>query len=834
MLDTAHVAGAIWDRILSQRGRDALRSCGLDRNSLMLLAGLHDVGKASPGFQAKRPDLHHGWPAPLTHPQPLAAEGLRYRHELVSFRALWEWLTARGWDDRSRTLAWCQVLGGHHGVYPDPGSVLIGGSPLVWGEGAWADARRALWEWLGETLDAEFEPDPLKPLPAPWAVALTGLVITSDWVASNERWFPPIDCPLEDYVPVSRERTAAALDELTWRRWETFTAEFSRRFGFAPRPLQQRIEQVASDLHGPAMVLIEAETGSGKTEAALYLAAAWAQMGAASGLFVALPTRATSNAMFKRILDFLISNSKQQGVQTQLVHGWASLESEFEQLLRFTYSGSIEESATAAVADRWFTYRRRGLLAPIGVGTIDQVLMGALRARFAPLRVWGVADKVVIVDEVHAYDVYMSTLLYRLLEWLGALEVPVVVLSATLPAERKARLIASYSGSEPPLDRSYPSVTVVSPAGRRRVLAVSPSKVRQIEVEKIPTGEPADPGILAELATEWCRQDANVLVVCNTVAKAQMVASLLRPLGGRLHLVHARLRHSDRMEREKELIGMFGPDGDRPRGHVVIGTQVLEQSLDLDLDLLITDLAPVDLLIQRVGRVHRHVRGSRPVPSPLMIVTGFGHGPRPRIDPGSEAVYHRWVLHRTLETLPESFQEPDDVPSLVSAVYDTPSDIPPHLADAWEDYQAQMRVMKALAQTKFIPDPRGEVDLQRVTDPAVEDLAPDESPPDTHFDLIAQTRLGAPSVTAVVSFPGESEEPSAMLRRSLQLSSPRRLVRVLTELPAASATHPLLRHARRIDLDSMGVARFGDLTVRYDPLLGLLVENEEAEIEPGP
>jgi CRISPR-associated endonuclease/helicase Cas3 len=710
--------------------------------------------------------------------------------------------------------------------------VLIGGSPLALGDDSWAEARRALWRWLAETLDADFKPDTRKTLSGPWAAALTGLVITSDWIASNARWFSPTECPLEDYVPISRERTAAALDELTWRRWETFAADFPRRFGFPPRPMQQLIEQVASDLDGPAMVLIEAETGSGKTEAALHLAAEWTLEGWASGLFVALPTRATSNAMFRRILDFLTANSKQPGVQTQLVHGWASLEAEFEHLLGYSYSGQPEESATAAVADRWFTYRRRGLLAPIGVGTIDQLLMGALRARFTPLRVWGVADKVVIVDEVHAYDVYMSTLLDRLLEWLGALAVPVVILSATLPADRKARLIAAYSGSEPPSDRSYPSVTVVSPGGRPRALPAASSKVRQIEVEKAPTAEPAYPEVSASLAMEWSRRGANVLVVCNTVARAQTVASLLDDLGERLHLVHARLRHSDRMERERKLIAMFGPDGDRPQGHVVVGTQVLEQSLDLDLDLLITDLAPVDLLIQRVGRVHRHTREWRPVPAPLMIVTGFRQGPHPLIDPGSEAIYHRWVLHRTLDALPDSFQEPDDVPALISAVYDPPSKIPHYLAEAWDDYQQQTKVMQELANTKFVPDPRGEVDLQRVTDPAVEDLAPDEAPPGTHFDLIAQTRLGAPSVMVVVSFPGESEEPLDMLRRSLQLSSPRRLVQTLIQMPPAPSHHPVLRHARRIELDPMGVGRVGDFTIRYDPLLGLIVENEEAESEP--
>ena len=830
MIDTAHVAGVLWDDVLSDRTRTAFENVGLTRQSLMLLAGLHDLGKASPGFQAKRPELYSGWPEELRSSTAALVAGRETRHEHVSYHAVRSIL---GGPDGGRTEGLALVVGGHHGVYPSAG-VRAGPNPLAVGGESWDDARRRLWEWLAEILGADLKP---ASLPRPVVVPTTGLVIVSDWIASNEHWFTPSSSPLAEYVEESRRRAEAAIRRLTWRRWKPRPGLFVDHFpGFRPRPIQRTVEQIAGRTGSGSLVIIEAETGSGKTEAALHLAARWVERGDASGIFLALPTRATSNAMFTRVLSFLERTSTQGGIQSQLVHGWASLESEFQRLFEFRFAESgteDQEERRVAAAHRWFTYRRRGLLAPIGVGTIDQVLMAGLAMRYTPLRIWGLADKVVVVDEVHAYDTYMSTLLDRVLAWLGALEVPVILLSATLPVARKRELLEAYSGRDAAELGDYPSVAWISTKGDGGSMRVLPSRgIRRVVVRRRPTDRPEDPACVAELALDWSERGANVLVVCNTVRRAQRVANSLRSLGDRLHLIHARLRFDDRSIREGRLLDLFGPRGEsRPRGHVVVGTQVVEQSLDIDLDVLVTDVAPMDLLIQRMGRIHRHAVEARAVADPLMLVTGFSDVPSvPRIDPGTAAVYHPWVLYRTLAALPDLITEPDDVPVLISAVYDDTGerDLPDRLAAARDNYEESMGELAARARQVFVPPPRGAVDLVRLTDPAVDDLGPDEAEPGVDRRLLAQTRIGSPSVTLVVSRPGESEEPEAMLRRSFQVSSPTRLVDALTAEPSPDPKDPLLRYVRHLQLDESGRAQVGGVRVRYDDLLGLLIDDEEA------
>jgi CRISPR-associated endonuclease/helicase Cas3 len=330
-------------------------------------------------------------------------------------------------------------------MHPD----AIGGEP-------WNAARSAIVEQLARVLHVPRDSPPSSPTGAV-AIALAGLTTVSDWIGSIEAYFPyavsrgvdPYGTDLEQYVQKSRERAERALRDLRWLTnpappaHRSFTTIFPN---FALNDLQRAAVQLAESLTVPALVLIEAPMGEGKTEAAMYLAEAAAARLQRPGYYFALPTQATSNQMFSRVREFLERTAQSAEVNLQLLHGHASLSAEF-QLLRERASdplpAGVEEDArddgasSTVFAAEWFTYRKRGLLAPYGVGTIDQALLAVLRTRHFFVRMFGLCNKTVIIDEVHAYDAYMSGLLDRL-AWLGALGATVVLLSATLPPLRVA------------------------------------------------------------------------------------------------------------------------------------------------------------------------------------------------------------------------------------------------------------------------------------------------------------------------------------------------------------------------------------------------------------
>ncbi len=846
MIDAAQVAGVLWERVLSRRVRCFLEQGGIDEPRLQLLVGLHDLGKASPGFQAKQPSAYGGWPEALAGSSlpALLQAGERTGHAAASYHAVKEIVG-------SSEIAF--VVGGHHGTYP-PVQTRLRPDRLALGGRQWDGARRVLARVLGHLLGCgslqEVKLDPALLVP------LTGFVILADWIASNTSWFPYVGgadlqhLHLDSYLARARQMAERALDELSWRRWFPGAGGFSQRFpGMEPRPAQAALDEITHGLPGPTLVIVESETGSGKTEAAWHLAAQWVGSGHASGFYLALPTRATANAMYARCESFLGRVSGSGPILQQLVHGWASINSEFRYRLRRTMTGIDDEQAgeeAAVVAHSWFTYRRRGLLAPIGIGTVDQVLLAALRTRFTPIRLWGLWDKVLIVDEVHAYDTYMSRVLDRLLEWMAHLGVPVVLLSATLSRDRKRQLLEAYGGRgcAAGTDLSpYPSLSWVEGDGTVRCRPLKPfQRARRLRVRLEDGGDPERVAWAVEATRRLSDQGANVLVVLNTVERAQATADALRDLGDRLILVHARMPFEQRDEREREILRRFGPDAPAAGGSVLVGTQVLEQSLDIDLDVLVTDLAPIDLLLQRAGRIHRHPRRSRGevARDPEVIVGGFRLGSEPVVAEGSAAVYSRWVLLRTLEALLAAggaIGVPEDVRDLVEAVYGDAGGgsgrWPAALARAENEHRDEIARLEALAETRYVPPPATPDLFDRVTDWSVEDADETEADPARDQTLTAVTRVGEPSVTVVLSEPGrpladpvDEGAVERLLRRSLSLTSPQPLVRCLRRREDLRRwpRHPLLRYAVALELDASGEARVEGFHLRLDPLLGLRVE----------
>lgn len=477
LVDVATVAQALWRDVVPQGFRSAIgHELGLPEEEagqwVAFWAGLHDVGKACPSFQfrharAEKRLIACGLPRPRHIAQVL--------HGAVTTRAVKDILVSEFGhpDPLARQVA--TLIGGHHGEFFSR-HVIDRLDNAALGRGTWVDVRK---EMALKLADAVRLPNDLpRGLSNAASMALAGLVSVADWIGSVEEFFPSAAGPnasvdFASYTDKSAQRARQALTHLGWlRKLSPGRAHpFPLLFPHikTSNALQKEVIALAEELPGPGLVIVEAPMGEGKTEAALYLVDWWNRHLDQRGAYFALPTQATSNQMFGRVHNFLATGHSSGEVGLQLIHGHAALSAEFEvlrrhhdRLLEPTGIGVAEKGAEEArsnvVAGEWFTHRKRGLLSAFGVGTVDQALLAALKARHVFVRLFGLSSKTVVVDEVHAHDTYMTTLLERLLEWLAALGTSVVMLSATLPAARRQGLLEAYRrGAGWPAASSPPS-----------------------------------------------------------------------------------------------------------------------------------------------------------------------------------------------------------------------------------------------------------------------------------------------------------------------------------------------------------------------------------------
>lgn len=693
-LDVAAVAYTLIERNPGLRAQLAA-STGTSPDAVALtlaaMCALHDVGKLDTRFQRKAPHV-----ADTLRAHTASVSAGRYDHGTEGFRQIE--------DDEEASEHLHRILGpsalpilravcGHHGELPtrdepDPSRSDLPRS--IRREDA--EARHVF-----QTCVAEFFVSRGAALPWPTEVdgafvqRLAGLCAVADWLGSNVDHFPYSSGPiadLESYWARASARAAVACSEAGLLRASSTALDFKSLFPkYEPRDVQTVTERLR--LEEPALVIVEAEMGKGKTEAALALAARLLGRGLGDGLTVALPTMATSNAMFGRVEDVAARLFPTGDVQLSLAHGGASRQPRFKALCeRGLRARDADAPEASVVCARWLLNKKRILLAQIGVGTIDQALQAALVVRHQFVRMFGLSRNVVIVDEVHAYDAYMEVLLEHLLGWLGALGVPVILLSATLPSERRAALARAWRGVEDSeadgssddvetaRTRPYPLVSV---ATRARVVTLASDQapsLRTLVVERAPRTED-DAGHVAAVASRLlgaARAGARVVWIRNTVREAQQAFRAVAAHGDGVEhaLFHARFRGCDRRQIEEGVLERFGksaPSG----GRVLIATQVVEQSLDLDFDELHSDLAPIDLVLQRAGRLHRHERVRLPgFERPRLVV----HGPSDsdvaalRFGP-SRYVYDvgtLWLADRALRSR-ATLQLPDDIRPLVEESY---------------------------------------------------------------------------------------------------------------------------------------------------------------------
>lgn len=730
--DAAAVAELLFPRWLAPAQRRFLaETFGSETLALKLavwLAAAHDVGKATSAFAQKvEPMRSRMESAGFVFPPTTAAEDRAFPHGLAGQRAVESRFGEQTGESGPRwrsALAIAEIIGGHHGAFP--GNPYVPSFFSVGEPGIWKQVRSDLLDradqlsgMTPEDWDVALGAD----ITAPVQALLNGFLIVCDWIASDTRYFPLGRGGRESSGKLAE--TAIALLDFG-DHWKPVGAVdtsdyFLSRFGIAePRPVQADAVRAVQELEEPSLLLVEAPTGEGKTELAMAAAEEMARRFGMNGVMVALPTRATSDAMFGRVLDWLNATlARGTSGSAALVHGKA----EFDELYQGLFQGfrarrvfdgeeeTLEERQNGSVvANQWFTGRKRNTFADFVVGTVDQLLFMALKMKHLSLRHLGLSGKVVVIDEVHAADTFMQTYLHRALEWLGAYGVPVVALSATLPPEQRRALLQAYrvgakgrqSRRELRADRvaeqlaestQYPLVTAIGRSVARQVASEVSGRRIVYSVDEVGEDE------RIEAVLEAARDGGCIAVVLDTVDRAQKTYQALRErYDGEVQLLHSRFTTESRSQREKELVRRLGPDTtDRPERMIVVATQVIEASLDVDFDMMFSDFAPVDLLLQRMGRVHRHQRpdGERAtgMGAARIVLTGgseilTGSGV-PEFESGVRAVYGESMLLRSALALRELLGSrdgaqiaiPDDVAGLVRFAYQEQIEVP----DQWDE-----------------------------------------------------------------------------------------------------------------------------------------------------
>lgn len=486
--------------------------------------------------------------------------------------------------------------------------------------------------------------------------AILGIMITSDWIASNNYVFD--NQPYKNIDEFLKSRKLQALkflnNEGMIRQQIPVMQDFKSAFGFNGRPVQNDVEKIVHKNDIKCM-LIESDCGSGKTEAALYAAAVLGNRSGLSGIYMGLPTGVSAEAIQNRVDEFLTSH----GMRNTKLYTSKSM------LLREPDKKPI-----------WTDISRQRLLTSSAVGTVDQVMTVARLARFESVRMNGLASKVLIIDEIHAYDTYMLAVIRGLLMICGELGVPVIMLSATLPISTKKGLLGVVGNRDMELHNGYPMISYVTKDGdvyEQVSNQYMPDK--KISCKLLPILNNNDE--IARYAVDAVKDGGCECVIMNTVADAICVYDKIKEKKSdncKIILYHSRMTINARDKKSREILKMCGKDrSERPERAIIVGTQVLEQSLDIDVDYMIIAICPIDLLFQRIGRYHRHgdegtIRKRVDVGNTVQVLipsdlSSYG---------GTEYVYEKCYLDATINAIQEHNGHlliPSGMPDMINYVY---------------------------------------------------------------------------------------------------------------------------------------------------------------------
>lgn len=631
------------------------------------------------------------------------------------------------------------IIGGHHGKTADEEPVeqikaytanyyQSDNDPTL--QQPWRDVQRELFEYALASSGYQSVKE-IPDIAQPQAVVLEGLLIMADWLASSEYLGSDQQTPLFPLISLDQTWQDLDLTErfqqaiLNWDlggEWNPQQVDlrqaYQDRWQFSPRPVQAAMTQAIGAALDPGMAIIEAPMGIGKTEIALLAAEQLAYTTGRDGVFFGLPTQATTNAMFTRVEHWLkfLAEQQDENFPAKLMHSKAQFNTEYRALPQASVVYD-EDKLGEVVVNSWFG-GKKSILTKFTVGTIDHLLLMGLKQKHLFLRHLGLSGKVVVIDEVHAYDSYMNQYLVKALIWLGTYHVPVVVLSATLPKAKRNTLLKAYlrgkygrnylQGLVAPdgwqETQAYPLLSLLDGRQLKQVTTFpgqSDQRATNVQVQRLAA---TDEELMAHVAAKI--SDGGVAgIIVNTVKRAQSLAALV-PADIKLMVLHSAFLATDRMAQETALQAAIGKHGKRPDKMIVIGTQVLEQSLDIDFDVLYTDIAPMDLILQRAGRLHRH-QITRPAAlrAPQLFIMGI-EGPN-TYESGSQHVYGQYLLMKTDHFLKDTLRLPDDISPLVQQVYDPATDEEvPGIEDAQAKFTATLTKEKKKARVFQVGNPQ--------------------------------------------------------------------------------------------------------------------------------
>ena len=800
----------------------------LGRNDLISFIGylvaLHDIGKLDYSFQV-RYDLLREKLLDQDELNEIYMPGVR--HEKTSQMFLHSFWKAGG-EERHSSSLFSLIVGAHH-----QGKKGNGNFRTV---SQWQEYRNT----LENRIRAQFYSSNGTVLPATSkteqgavGALLLGIMILADWISSGstfsdaEQWIESSDAQdrIEKDTRLFLEKSGLKPEPAAWPDdfcglWLTIPAA-------GKRPMQYEIErQLLNEDEKPLLVLIEAPMGEGKTEAGIYAAIQMAKYWGRDGLYVALPTAATANQMVGRVQGMLNLHDLSQSVR--LLHSMAWLELSEET----TVNSQDEHDEIAS----WLTPIKRGLLGQYAVGTVDQAMLAATNVKYGVLRLLGLSNKVLIIDEIHSYDAYMSEIIVRLLEWCRALQIPVVLLSATLPPSLKEKLLAPYTSQ--PLSGNYPLITMIGKDGTlsEHIIAATSHQL-SVSIHQSPSLN--NPDKIADAAVKEVENGGCLCVLMNTVKEAQDVyRAIEKQYSGDLLLFHAQFPAGQRAEIEQECICRYGKEKtQRPKQSILVATQVVEQSLDVDFDAMITAVAPIDLLLQRMGRVFRHEDTPRPASHPCASVTVLT--PEENNNYGASAyVYPECLLKTSQRLLKERdlIRIPEDLAALVQDGYD-PSAAPEEDTKQWMAKLLKDEVEAGASQQFLLNTP----------DKLFSALSGQELYDDgDDFLLSAKTRLGEPSVRIALLQPDQAGILGPFLKKKgtktfasvwdkkvaelvMKQSVSVRASRLgdLSELSDIKGDI-LLTGTRILCADDMGCCHLGNgKSLQFDPKLGLMIREGE-------
>lgn len=634
-------------------------------------AATHDIGKATNSFQQKILDSLPEHRAILKqYGIDIVRTGLEKQtpHNLAGAAILNQYFDV---DDSI-----CEIIAAHHGKPRERGKETSFSRQIrLYSTNFFSDSSKAVfelsWKEIYKYASQKADISHIHSLSVQCQMIISGLLVMADWIASNDIVFPLFESTFDGIVPDRAKKGIAqflaSYGTLDYNEFGTaFMDEslFASRFGFRPNDMQLQTINVVNNIIEPGIMVIEAPMGLGKTEAALSAAEVLGSGAGSGGVYFGLPTRGTADAMYSRVKAWADKvTSKHSSIE--LSHSMASYNEEYDKLKAITYDDSFD----GVSVNSWMLGRHRRLLSDFIVGTVDQALFVALRKKFLMLLHLGIAAKTVIIDEVHSYDDYMAVFMKSMLSWLGVYHVPVILLSATLTKEKRNELVSSYLGHSIKIEsEDYPSL-ICTDGGK---VYTYPIECKDFSSKEIRIRFWAEEESLEDKLKELLSDGGCAGIICDTVGYAQNIYEVLKKTLEESYtvlLLHSRFLPEDRSKLETQVLKLVGKTSIDRNKIIIVGTQVLEQSLDIDFDVIFTEKCPIDLLLQRMGRLHRHKRKKRPASMLFPTCYVFCGADT---DKRAKTIYDNYIIEKTDECIKNkiNINIPNDIRSLTEYVYD--------------------------------------------------------------------------------------------------------------------------------------------------------------------